>query len=191
MQYLYRSIYQSILQWDAINGCSIRELQLRYRTFSWCLSQQPWNNMCLFYYAFNRTFSYPPARKLKIITRIFDRKFSLFYEEIMIFVLLQTTVNNTSFISAMSFLEIWIRGGTGMFQTSRNKWRHEAIRRLDCLINQFLLGKYEAKVKLFSSSPFSLLTHFYCSTRMPLLANNFRQEKNLFRRQLMSIYLTA
>lgn len=75
-----------------------------------------------------------------------------------------------------------------MFQTSRNKWRHEAIRRLDCLINQFLLGKYEAKVKLFSSSPFSLLTHFYCSTRMPSLANNFRQEKNLFRRVNVNIF---
>jgi len=46
------------------------------------------------------------------------------------------------------------------------------------LIN-FSSVEHETKVKLFSFSFFSLLTHFYCSTHAGLgsLANDFRQRK--------------
>lgn len=77
-----------------------------------------------------------------------------------------------------------------MFRTCC-KWTNEAMRRLDCPLINFSSVDTRRRLNFFSFSSFSLLAHFYRSTRMPLLANDFRQGKNLFRRQLMSVYLIA
>lgn len=181
------SVYRSLLQWDAINGCSVRRSRLRYLFFCSSSSSSSLEIICaLSYYVLNRTFSLP---ELKIEQRwlldiIRSKVFSVFCGEVMIFVLLQTVMILPSLSRNLNK------------RRNRNvsdfpyKWRR-CVASIVPLINFSSVDTPRRRLNFFflllslSSPTFTAQPAAYKP------ANNFRQEKNLFRRQLMMIHLMA